>query len=1104
MSRPGAFRETQGSALSEAPLEKAFRRPDEPVGTRGNLDSLVSTVEEQPSVQPLSVKHASSAEIADAVSAAAATTSAVDLVISDQSSTQAVEIIPSDKYQRALLDPSVPSNAASPSLSGTRASALLPPGGIPRQSSGTRLPAKDSEGLHASARVTKTSNRTKPHGDVSEYSRLQTAASTSAASRPPESRSPSSWSPTSVSPDTSNSSVQCDNPTYADLTSGHSTKAEGRLAPEGNVIRHLAQPLSKAERSSGRSLREQKLKSRKLSSVRGMETSSVTPGEPGGRAKTRLIKAAQTTGDAHNKEKKEVVATPTGPWKASPSPPFPSQDQASKELLGQGTTAAASSQSVATLPSTSPEGSRDPALLLGENRRDHKKWQPEMVVNYGQPQKETQSPRSQAVNELRPSASVGGVQSVSSRTSGPGSAASPDKLLFDPHQSQLVLSVKPLSPKSGSTPRPAKARRRFQRMKKMSWPFTELRKFRLNSVNRSLDPCNDFSEYACSAWNPPWIRADYATSSDTQLIRAWFDGFGDLLMNASKHGFAVADGPAAMLRACLEHTTKAGVPGIQELRELMASVHLNWPDPPDDDASPLGVLLQLAYNFGVRTWFTVRVYWRDTSHISTVHLSPADTISFAVKHHRRVMTSKAYELLWQAFYGRFQEFGNGSSSPDDAAIESSAVMQTFILEHIFEAKTKATGGPACFVMAALDTYTANISSEEWVTEINKMIPGAHVSASGNISVSDLAVLEAIDAIFKSFTRRDIMDFLGWQMAQLYGPLVDPVLSNAYFGDGEHTATYLPHVCASQVEASYPGLPAALHYLTSLDRSARNAVKMTLESVASTTAALVEGVSWLDAATKAAATAKLRSAKVRLWPPSWILEKEALTRIYSHFPVNATSLVDFLKLSRRTIRKLIKSEPEFEEVLSSPLSGSLPYFSYDQALNEVSISAGAVQFPLFVPGGTPVMNYAGLGFSFALQFVRSLDSVSRTVSADGLCTKIDDGKFSSFTAALQQRSSCLAPAYNGSFFPEVVALEATHAAFVNTVGGAHDGERLVKEFSNEQTFYIALCYFQCGRQGGPRNFFNGCNKAVMHFPDFADAFRCPAGSRMYPSGSCRLF
>ncbi|XP_072140645.1 ATP-binding cassette sub-family C member 3-like [Dermacentor andersoni] len=597
-------------------------------------------------------------------------------------------------------------------------------------------------------------------------------------------------------------------------------------------------------------------------------------------------------------------------------------------------------------------------------------------------------------------------------------------------------------------------------------------------VNRSLDPCEDFSKYACSAWSPPRARADYATSSFTQLIRAWFEGFSGLLLDASKHGFTVADGPAAMLRACLNPNTKASVPGIKELRDLMASVHLNWPDPPDDEASPLGVLLRLAHDFGVRTWFTIRVYRRNTSHTSTVHLSPADAIGFAVKHHRRVRASKAYELLWQAFYSRFQEFGNGSTAPNDAAIERSAVMQTFVLEHIFEAKTNPKARPACFVMSVLDGYTANISSEEWIAEINEVIPSAHVSPSDNISVSDLAVLEAIDAIFKSFTRRDIMDYLGWQLAQLYGPLVDPMLSKEYFGDAERTAIYLPYVCAREVEASYPGLLAALHYLTRLDQSARNAVRMTLESVLNTTAALVDGVSWLDEVTKAAATAQLRSVKIRLWPPPWILEKEALTRTYSHFPVNATSLMDFLKLSRRAIRKLTKSEPEFEEVLSSPLSGSLPYFSYDQALGEVSISAGAVQFPLYVPGGTAVMNYAGLGFSFAMHLVRFLESVSRTGTAERRCTDISDGNFSSYTAALRKRSSCLAPAYNGSFFPEVVALEATHAAFLNSVGGALDGERLIKEFSNEQIFYIALCYFQCGRHGGRRDFFNQCNRAVM--------------------------
>ncbi|XP_075526685.1 membrane metallo-endopeptidase-like 1 [Dermacentor variabilis] len=431
-------------------------------------------------------------------------------------------------------------------------------------------------------------------------------------------------------------------------------------------------------------------------------------------------------------------------------------------------------------------------------------------------------------------------------------------------------------------------------------------------------------------------------------------------------------------------------------------------------------------------------------------------------------------------------------------------MQSFVLEHIFEAKTNPTGRPACFVMSALDRYTANISSEEWIAEINEVIPSAQVSPSDNISVSDLAVLEAIDAIFKSFTRRDIMDYLGWQLAQLYGPLVDPMLSKEYFGDAERTAIYLPHVCARQVEASYPGLPAALHYFTRLDQSARDAAKMILESVLSTTAALVEGVSWLDESTKAAATAHLRRVRIRLWPPPWFLEKEAITRIYSHFPVNATSLMEFLKLSRQAIRKVTESEPEFEEVIYSPLSGSLPYFSYDQALSEVSISAGAVQFPLYVPGGTAVMNYAGLGFSFAMQLVRFLERISRTVMVERRCADVNDGNFASYRAALRERSSCLAPAYNGSFLPEVVALEATHAAFLKSVGGALEGERLIEEFSNEQIFYIALCYFQCGRHGGLRDFFNQCNKAVMHFPDFAAAFKCPVGSRMYPSGSCRFF
>ncbi|KAL3194796.1 hypothetical protein MRX96_045923 [Rhipicephalus microplus] len=57
-----------------------------------------------------------------------------------------------------------------------------------------------------------------------------------------------------------------------------------------------------------------------------------------------------------------------------------------------------------------------------------------------------------------------------------------------------------------------------------------------------------------------------------------------------------------------------------------------------------------------------------------------------------------------------------------------------------------------------------------------------------------------------------------------------------------------------------------------------------------------------------------------------------------------------------------------------------------------------------PGGTATMNYGGLGSSFARQFFRAL--AGRMVTAEGRCTSGDNGSFASFTAAFNERASCL--------------------------------------------------------------------------------------------------
>ncbi|KAL1425821.1 hypothetical protein MTO96_018804 [Rhipicephalus appendiculatus] len=90
----------------------------------------------------------------------------------------------------------------------------------------------------------------------------------------------------------------------------------------------------------------------------------------------------------------------------------------------------------------------------------------------------------------------------------------------------------------------------------------------LLQVNRSRDPCQDFSAYVCSAWNPPVTRADYATSSFTQLIRAWFDALRDLLERGHEariHGRRWAGGHAAGL---LEPPRESGLTGHSRATRL--------------------------------------------------------------------------------------------------------------------------------------------------------------------------------------------------------------------------------------------------------------------------------------------------------------------------------------------------------------------------------------------------------------------------------------------------------------------------------------------------------------------------------------------------------
>ncbi|XP_077522177.1 endothelin-converting enzyme 1-like isoform X2 [Amblyomma americanum] len=321
---------------------------------------------------------------------------------------------------------------------------------------------------------------------------------------------------------------------------------------------------------------------------------------------------------------------------------------------------------------------------------------------------------------------------------------------------------------------------------------------------------------------------------------------------------------------------------------------------------------------------------------------------------------------------------------------------------------------------------------------------------------------------------------------------------AVHGSSEKAEEVWPRYCAVHTEGSYKLMAAALSAVALFTADERRRIDTYLKVVQQAAAKRTQAAQWLDEETKKVAAEKLLSARTFLWPSKKYLTNEGVEEAYKDFPENGTSFVRLWIDSRQSGRRTVGSEAYFEEQqLTSSMS--LPYAEYVHMLNAVELAVGAMRPPLYYPRGTKAMLHGGLGYFFARQLTRAVDDEGVKVDPHGriLSSWVSEASGPAFDKRLR---GCLAE--NESVFPEVPALEVAYAAFREDVNPTQ--ELLSPELSEEQVFFIAACSTSCSKSSAGNAFTGQCNKAVMNFAPFAQAFGCAPGSRMNPEKKCSFF
>ncbi|KAL1419557.1 hypothetical protein MTO96_025298 [Rhipicephalus appendiculatus] len=427
-------------------------------------------------------------------------------------------------------------------------------------------------------------------------------------------------------------------------------------------------------------------------------------------------------------------------------------------------------------------------------------------------------------------------------------------------------------------------------------------------------------------------------------------------------------------------------------------------------------------------------------------------------------------------------FANSTQSVPDEK-ESTAVYDT--LKHVYDTLAPSCPckprTPGLFTMKDIDKVSP-IPVAKYVRDTCNVVLGIEppITSDDLLLLSDLSLLTGVFRLIDTLNDRDIVRHLSWLFVQAYGAVADPAaVLLLLHGSKLYAKHQRPLFCAREVEASYELLVAALASVASFSQEQRRIIDGHLAAILKMAVEKISASPWLDSETSRVAVRKLENVRTILWPSEKFLEPTKLEDVYENFTESAASFAEYWIETRRSQRALFGTDAAAEELLISG-SKALPYARYTHVLNQLSMPLGALAAPLYCPEGTKAMLHGGLLYLYAQALVGAVDSDGVKVDPQG---NIGPSWLAETSRkAFEQRTFGCLPNI-GSIFPEIPAME---------------------ELTEEKVFFITACMITCATTPADNVYGGECNKAVMNFAPFAEAFHCAPGSNMNPKKKCTFF